>query len=158
MKLTTKGHYAVTAMLDMVLHDSGQPIKLESLAQRQGLSISYLERLAGKMRLKGLLKSVRGPGGGYRLARLPSEITVADIIDAVEEQIDATRCHGKGNCHKGATCLTHHLWDELNQQVMQFLNTMTLSRLAGLPAVQSIYSLRVEHTARNKDVLKTDLL
>lgn len=138
MKLTTKAHYAVTAMLDMVINNSQSPVKVEDLAKRHGLSCAYLERLTGRMRAKGLLTSVRGPGGGYKLARAAEDITVADIIEAVEDKLDATRCHGKADCHQGATCLTHHLWDELNHEMIKFLQTMTLSRIAHLPKIQHI--------------------
>lgn len=144
MKLTTKCHYAVTAMLDLVLHDDGTPIKVEALAKRHGIPAPFLERLTGMMRQKGLLKSVRGPGGGYLLGKSPEEITVADIIHAVDDDFDARRCQGKGNCHKGVTCLTHHLWEALNHEMFSFLNTMTLAKLSQLPNIQSI-ALRVNH-------------
>lgn len=138
MKLTTKGRYAVTALLDLAINQSNGPITVARLAERQGISVTYLERLAGIMRAKGLLKSVRGKNGGYVLARSAEEITLADIIAAVEEKIDATRCHGKGNCHDGAMCLTHHLWDDLNHKISHYLQEITLGALALKPQVLAI--------------------
>lgn len=156
MKLTTKGRYAVTALLDLAIHQQKGPTTVAEMAARHGISATYLERLAGVLRAKGLLKSVRGPRGGYVLARSAQEITIAEIIAAVDEKIDATRCAGKANCHEGTTCLTHHLWDELNQQIFHFLHNITLSALACKTAAHlkptiarqppSIpLSLRVEH-------------
>ncbi len=138
MKLNNKCHYSVTAMLDMVIHEDGQPVKVEALAMRHSIPAPFLERLMGMMRRSGLLKSVRGPRGGYLLAKAADEITVADIIESVDDTFDATLCQGKGNCHRGVTCLTHHLWDELNHQMFSFLNTMTLARLSELPKIQAI--------------------
>jgi Rrf2 family iron-sulfur cluster assembly transcriptional regulator len=138
MKLTTKGRYAVTALLDLAIHHQEGPITISALAQRNNISSTYLERLAGLMRAKGLLKSVRGPRGGYILARPATEITLADIIEAVNEGIDTTRCQGKGNCHDGVMCLTHHLWDELNHNISHFFQGITLSALAAKPQVVAI--------------------
>lgn len=138
MKLNNKCHYAVTAMLDIVIHQDGQPVKVEAVAKRHNIPAPFLERLTGMMRKEGLLTSVRGPGGGYLLAKSANEITVADIIHAVDDDFDATQCQGRGDCHKGLTCLTHHLWDELNQQMFSFLNTMTLAKLSELPKIQAI--------------------
>ena len=133
MKLTTKGRYAVTALLDLAIHQQSGPITVSQMAQRQRISPTYLERLAGHMRAKGLLISVRGSKGGYILARPANEITIADIITAVDEGIDATKCQGKGNCQDGEMCLTHHLWEALNQEIHQFLKGITLSALAEKP-------------------------
>jgi Rrf2 family iron-sulfur cluster assembly transcriptional regulator len=133
MKLTTKGRYAVTALLDLAMHQQEGPTTIAQMAQRQGISSTYLERLAGIMRAKGLLKSVRGAKGGYILARPANEITVADIIEAVDEGVDATRCAGKGNCHAGKICLTHHLWEALNHEISGFLQRITLSALVQSP-------------------------
>lgn len=130
MKLTTKGRYAVTALLDLTLNQDAGPTTIAKVAERHGISVTYLERLAGLMRAKGLLKSIRGAKGGYVLARSADDITVADIISAVNEGIDTTRCQGKGNCYKGAMCLTHHLWDKLNHEIYHFLQSITLSTLA----------------------------
>ncbi|MBS0290707.1 MAG: Rrf2 family transcriptional regulator [Proteobacteria bacterium] len=153
MRLTTKGRYAVTALLDLAIHQKEGPITISTLALRHGISPTYLERLAGIMRSKGLLKSVRGPRGGYILARPPEAITLADIIDAVDERIDATRCQGKANCHEGGVCLTHHLWDELNHKIAHFFQGITLRALAEKPQVMAvarrkqtpIHFIKVEH-------------
>ena len=138
MKLTTRGRYAVTALLDLALHQQQGPITISQLAVRHGISAAYLERLAGVMRAKGLLKSVRGAKGGYVLARSADSITLADIIDAVDEKIDTTRCQGKGNCHEGTMCLTHHLWDELNDKISHFFQGITLEALAKKPQVKEV--------------------
>lgn len=130
MKLTTKGRYAVTALLDLAIHAQSHPTTVSELANRQGLSQAYLERLTLVLKNKGLLISTRGPGGGYQLGRAPESISIAEIIQAVEEPIDATQCKGKSNCQKGAMCLTHHLWAELNQEILKFLNGLTLHQLA----------------------------
>jgi Rrf2 family iron-sulfur cluster assembly transcriptional regulator len=110
MKLTTKGRYAVTAMLDLALRYDKGAVTLADIAKRQGISLSYLEQLFAKLRRSGLVDSVRGPGGGYTLAMEPAKISVAEIIVAINENIDATRCGGEKNCHGDETCLTHQLW------------------------------------------------
>lgn len=130
MKLTTKGRYAVTALVDLTINQQEGPTTIAEVAKRHGISVPYLERLAGLMRAKGLLKSIRGAKGGYVLGRPAEQITVADIICAVNEGIDTTRCQGKANCYKGAVCLTHHLWDKLNHEILHFLQSITLSTLA----------------------------
>ena len=112
MRLTTKGRFAVTAMLDLALHSTKGPVTLAGISARQRISLSYLEQLFGKLRRRELVESVRGPGGGYHLAREASLITVADIIDAVEETIDSTQCGGRENCHDNQRCMTHDLWVE----------------------------------------------
>src|SRR3990172_552385 len=122
MKLTTKGRYAVTAMLDLALHDTDGPITLADIARRQDISLYYLEQLFTKLRKHGLVESSRGPGGGYRLAILASDITVARVIYSVDESIDVTRCGGQQNCQGELRCLTHDLWMELNRHVSEFLN------------------------------------
>lgn len=137
MKLTTKGRYAVTALVDFALHQQDEPMSITEVATRHGISPTYLERLAGMLRAKGLLKSVRGAKGGYHLARSADQITVADIIRAVDENMDATACQGKANCHEGEVCLTHHLWDRLNQQIVDFLSSITLSELIKEPRLLS---------------------
>ena len=133
MRLTTKGRYAVTALLDVAMYAQEGPITVAQMSKRHGISSTYLERLTGIMRAKGLLKSIRGAKGGYVLARPAHEITIADIIDAVDEGIDATRCGGKGNCQEGSVCLTHHLWEALNNEINGFLKGITLSALAKKP-------------------------
>lgn len=129
MKLTTKGRYAVTAMLDLAVHAQAGPIKLVDISDRQGISLSYLEQLFARLRKQRLVSSFRGPGGGYQLARSMHHINVAEVITAVNESIDATRCMGRGNCHHGETCLTHHLWMDLSEQLQHFLRDITLGDL-----------------------------
>ena len=110
MKLTTRGRYAVTAMLDLALHHDQGPVSLAAIAERQGISQSYLEQLFARLRRNGLVDGTRGPGGGYRLGRSENSISVADVIDAVNETVDATRCGGRRNCQGEHRCLTHDLW------------------------------------------------
>jgi Rrf2 family transcriptional regulator, iron-sulfur cluster assembly transcription factor len=129
MRLTTKGRFAVTAMLDLALHSTKGPVTLAGISGRQRISLSYLEQLFGKLRRRTLVESVRGPGGGYHLAREAALITVADIINAVEESIDSTQCGGKENCHDNQRCMTHDLWEELNTTVHGFLSRVTLAQL-----------------------------
>jgi Rrf2 family iron-sulfur cluster assembly transcriptional regulator len=129
MRLTTKGRYAVTAMLDLALNQETGPISLSDISSRQEISLSYLEQLFSKLRKHDLVASVRGPGGGYRLNRGASDIFVADIIAAVDESIDATNCQGKGNCQDGSICLTHHLWTDLSNQIHGFLQGISLASL-----------------------------
>ena len=117
MRLTTKGRYAVTAMLDLALHEGGGPVSLSDISGRQEISLSYLEQLFARLRRSGLVSSVRGPGGGYRLQRPGAEISVASIIDAVNESYEATACQGKGGCQQGEICLTHTLWNDLSEQI-----------------------------------------
>lgn len=129
MRLTTKGRYAVTAMLDLALYSTNGPVSLADISGRQDISLSYLEQLFSKLRQSDLVQSVRGPGGGYRLKHPQSEIFVAQIIDAVNESVDATSCAGKGNCKQGEVCLTHHLWEDLSRQIHQFLSQISLADL-----------------------------
>src|SRR5690349_22119160 len=129
MRLTTKGRFAVTAMLDLALHGADGPVTLAGISERQKISLSYLEQLFGKLRRRELVESVRGPGGGYHLARDATKITVADIIRAVDEPIDSTQCGGRENCHDHQRCMTHELWEELNTTVSGFLSGVKLSDL-----------------------------
>lgn len=129
MKLTSKGRYAVTAMLDVALHSQETPVPLADISERQGISLSYLEQLFAKLRKAGLVSSVRGPGGGYRLGRGAMAIAVGEVIAAVDESVDATRCHGRGDCHGGNRCLTHTLWRDLSTRISTFLNNITLGEL-----------------------------
>ncbi|WP_111638340.1 Fe-S cluster assembly transcriptional regulator IscR [Marinomonas shanghaiensis] len=129
MRLTTKGRYAVTAMLDLALHSDKGPVSLSDISNRQGISLSYLEQLFSKLRKKALVNSVRGPGGGYRLSRSHHDIFVAQIVDAVNESVDATGCKGRSDCQSGNTCLTHHLWCDLSDQIHDFLNQISLEQL-----------------------------
>jgi len=129
MRLTTKGRFAVTAMLDLALNSARGPVTLSGISERQKISLSYLEQLFGKLRRRALVESVRGPGGGYNLARPAAELSVADIICAVEEPIDSTQCAGKENCQGNERCMTHDLWEELNHTVYGFLAEVKLSQL-----------------------------
>src|SRR6187455_2931969 len=126
MRLTTKGRFAVTAMVDLSMRQTRGPVTLAAISERQHISLSYLEQLFGKLRRAKLVNSVRGPGGGYNLARATSEITVADIISAVDEPIDATQCGGKENCNDDRRCMTHDLWAALNDHIFTFLSGVTL--------------------------------
>ncbi len=138
MKLTTKGRYAVTAMLDLALHFNQGAVTLADIAGRQGISLSYLEQLFAKLRRGGLVESVRGPGGGYNLARDPSQIAVAEIIVTINENIDATRCGGEKNCRDDEVCLTHQLWEDLSGRIYDFLNSISLGDLVNKPHVQEV--------------------
>ena len=129
MRLTTKGRFAVTAMLDVALHATEGPVTLAGVAERQKISLSYLEQLFGKLRRRRLVESVRGPGGGYHLARDAASISVADIVRAVEEPLDSTQCGGRENCRDNHRCMTHELWESLNATVHEFLAGVTLSQL-----------------------------
>ncbi|NJN46726.1 MAG: Fe-S cluster assembly transcriptional regulator IscR [Candidatus Competibacteraceae bacterium] len=138
MKLSTKGRYAVTAMMDLAIHDKYGPVTLSEISQCQGISLSYLEQLFAKLRKSGLVEGVRGPGGGYRLARSAEQVTVAEIITAVDEKLDATRCGGRENCQEGRRCLTHELWSELSQQIFSFLEGITLAQFVERPRVREV--------------------
>lgn len=138
MRLTTKGRYAVTAMLDLAIHANRGPVNLADISERQDISLSYLEQLFARMRRGGLVTSVRGPGGGYYLERGTADIFISDIIDAVNESVDVTKCQGQGNCQQGETCLTHHLWEDLSQQIHDFLGGISLADLMRRNDVQRI--------------------
>lgn len=129
MKLTTKGRYAVTAMLDLALHGDQGPVTLADISARQEISLSYLEQLFSRLRRQKLVLSIRGPGGGYRLSRPAGELYIAEVVDAVSESLDTTRCGNKGDCQNGETCLTHHLWSDLSDQIHQFLSEISLGDL-----------------------------
>lgn len=129
MKLTTKGRYAVTAMLDLALHFDKGPVTLADISKRQGISLSYLEQLFARLRKNKLVKSVRGPGGGYLLSRNAESVDIAEIIDAVSETVDATRCGGRGDCQDGERCLSHQLWCDLSDQIYDFLKGITLAHV-----------------------------
>jgi Rrf2 family iron-sulfur cluster assembly transcriptional regulator len=129
MRLTTKGRFAVTAMVDLAMRQGSGPVTLAEISQRQKISLSYLEQLFGKLRRRALVDSVRGPGGGYCLAKNMPEMSVADIILAVDEPIDATQCGGKENCHDDGKCITHDLWANLNQHIFDYLGSVTLRQL-----------------------------
>lgn len=143
MRLTTKGRYAVTAMLDLALHAIDSPVPLADISQRQGISLSYLEQLFSRLRRQGLVDSARGPGGGYRLARPASLISVVDVINAIDENVNVTRCGGKGDCQDGQPCLTHELWCDLSAQIHDFLSGIDLGQLIDRRGVQEV-ALRQE--------------
>jgi Rrf2 family iron-sulfur cluster assembly transcriptional regulator len=151
MRLTTKGRYAVTAMLDLALHAQQGPVSLADISERQGISLSYLEQLFAKLRRGSLVSSVRGPGGGYQLARSMQGIQVAEVIDAVNESVDATRCMGQGDCHSGDVCLTHHLWCDLSQRIHEFLSGISLADLVTRSDVQEV-ALRQDRRRYNGNV------
>src|SRR3954469_7728147 len=129
MRLTTKGRFAVTAMLDLALQHGGGPVTLAGISQRQSISLSYLEQLFGKLRRHSLVDSVRGPGGGYTIAKDLPQVTVADIITAVDEPLDATQCGGKQNCRDEGRCMTHELWSTLNDKMYEYLSSVSLADL-----------------------------
>lgn len=129
MKLTTKGRYAVTAMLDLALHAARGPVNLADIARRQAISLPYLEQLFAKLRKRELVDSVRGPGGGYQLKKPAEVISVSEVINAVDEPVDATRCGGSQNCQGELRCLTHDLWTELSDHITSFLSDVTLGEL-----------------------------
>jgi Rrf2 family transcriptional regulator, iron-sulfur cluster assembly transcription factor len=140
MKLTTKGRYAVTAMLDLALHQGKGTITLADISSRQEISLSYLEQLFAKLRKSGLVSSARGPGGGYKLSRDSADIVVAEVISAVDETVDATRCQRKANCQKDERCLTHELWCDLSDQIFGFLSSISLGELVEKRTVLEVAS------------------
>jgi Rrf2 family iron-sulfur cluster assembly transcriptional regulator len=149
MRLTTKGRYAVTAMLDLAIHDDRDPVALADIARRQGISLSYLEQLFAHLRRRGLVRSSRGPGGGYQLGRPAAEIAVVDVIGAVDESVDATRCGGMENCQGEARCLTHDLWHDLSRQIHDFLG--------GIDLAQLVERRRVREVADRQDQVPVDV-
>jgi Rrf2 family transcriptional regulator, iron-sulfur cluster assembly transcription factor len=138
MRLTTKGRYAVTAMLDLALHGDQGPVSLAGISQRQGISLSYLEQLFSRLRRKQLVSSIRGPGGGYQLSRSADAVFIAEVVDAVSESLDTTRCGNKGDCQNGEKCLTHHLWSDLSDQIHQFLSDISLGDLMKKREIQVV--------------------
>ncbi|HEB81221.1 MAG TPA: Rrf2 family transcriptional regulator [Chromatiales bacterium] len=140
MRLTTKGRYAVTAMLDLAIHSRVAPVSLAEIAQRQGISLSYLEQLFARLRREGLVRSVRGPGGGYQLGREPARIAVAEVIIAVDEKMDSTRCGGLGNCQDNERCLTHDLWVDLSCRIQAFLGGISFAQLMARREVREVAS------------------
>lgn len=146
MKLTTKGRFAVTAMIDLAMRQHAGPVTLAGIADRQRISLSYLEQLFGKLRRNNLVASVRGPGGGYTLAKPLTAISVADIIFAVDEPLDATNCGGMKNCHDEHTCMTHDLWTSLNKRMYEYLHSVNLQVLVeqqrGKPHAESAAAIK----------------
>jgi len=150
MRLTTKGRFAVTAMIDVAMHSGNGPVTLAGVSERQKISLSYLEQLFGKLRRHGLVDSVRGPGGGYNLARAADAVSVADIIVAVDEPIDATQCGGKENCHDDKRCMTHELWANLNAHIFSYLRSVTLEQLVRQQDKQQVAVLKDHRSADRK--------
>jgi Rrf2 family iron-sulfur cluster assembly transcriptional regulator len=157
MRLTTKGRYAVTAMLDLALHADSGPVSLAHISGRQDISLSYLEQLFAKLRRRELVRSVRGPGGGYRLSREGDNIYVAEIIDAVNEAVDATGCGGTSDCQQGEVCLTHHLWCDLSDQIHGFLSQISLANLVNQREVQSVSARQDKRTQRADTLTLTEV-
>ena len=147
MRLTTKGRFAVTAMIDLGMRHQRGPITLAGISERQRISLSYLEQLFGRLRRHGIVDSVRGPGGGYTLARSLDEISVAAIIRAVDEPIDATQCGGQGNCRDDRECMTHDLWTTLNTRIYDYLESVMLSDLVG----KQLEKLALEEASPRKE-------
>ncbi|HEY8096456.1 MAG TPA: Rrf2 family transcriptional regulator [Methylobacter sp.] len=147
MRLTTKGRYAVTAMLDLAFHSQVKPVTLTEIAARQTISLSYLEQLFARLRRAGMVKGVRGPGGGYKLCRKASEINIAEIIAAVDEPLDSTKCGGEANCQKDKACLTHNLWMGLSEQIRNYLVGISLADLLERNQVQEV-AKRQHHDAQ----------
>ena len=129
MMLTTKARYAVTAMLDIAYHTEGKPISLPEIAVRQNISLSYLEQLFSRLKKNGLVESIKGPGGGYRLSKGADDIVISDVIHAVEENLETTACNGKSNCHNNQQCLSHNLWEDLGTEIKNFLSDVTLQQV-----------------------------
>ncbi len=155
MRLTTKGRYAVTAMLDLALHQGEGPITLADVAKRQGISLSYLEQLFSRLRKRSLVTSVRGPGGGYSLGRDADQIPIAEVITAVDEVVDTTSCGGSHNCHDNRRCLTHDLWQDLSSRIHDYLNGISLGDLMSRQVVQRIAA---RQDACCKDFMETESL
>tara|TARA_B100000676_G_scaffold154543_1_gene152440 strand:+ start:1821 stop:2258 length:438 start_codon:yes stop_codon:yes gene_type:complete len=129
MKLTTKSRYAVTAMLDIAYHNKGNPISLPEIADRQNISLSYLEQLFSRLKKSGLVESIKGPGGGYMLSKGADDIVISEVIQAVDEDIETTACNGKSNCHNNHQCISHNLWQDLGTEIKNFLSDITLQQV-----------------------------
>ena len=150
MRLTTKGRFAVTAMMDIALQQGEQPVALGDISERQNISLSYLEQLFGKLRRRALVTSVRGPGGGYRISQPTESITVGEIIRAVDETVDATQCGGLKNCKDDKECITHELWTGLNERIFDYMDTVRLADLVEKRAVKmnGVHKIKLEKTNR----------
>ena len=157
MKLTSKGRYAVTAMLDVALHSQRGPVPLADISERQEISLSYLEQLFARLRRQKLVSSVRGPGGGYRLGRDASQISVGEVIHAVDESVDATRCNGKSDCQGGERCLTHSLWSDLSDRIALFLDGITLGELMSKQDIRQVAKRQDKHKQATDPDLKITL-
>ena len=158
MRLTTKGRYAVTAMLDLALNAKEGPVSLSDISERQGISVSYLEQLFSKLRRQRLVRSSRGPGGGYRLNGNASEISVASVIDAVDETVDATRCRGMGDCQDGETCLTHYLWCDLSDQLHEFLSGISLGNLVERGEIRAVAERQQKRQDERRNQVPLDVV
>ena len=161
MKLTTKGRYAVTAMLDLALHTDVAPVSLAEISSRQEISLSYLEQLFARLRRRNLVVSIRGPGGGYRLGREPEAVFVSDVVDAVNESLDTTCCKNRGDCQNGEMCLTHHLWSDLSDQIHQFLSEISLADLMKKREIQVVaarQNLRQAKGGSDEQTINTERL
>jgi len=152
LKLTSKGRYAVTAMLDLAFHAETGPVTLSEVSKRQDISLSYLEQLFTRLRKQELVRSTRGPGGGYSLNRPAEQLAVAEIVAAVDETVDTTRCSGASNCHDGHQCLAHELWDDLSQQIFGFLNKITLQDLMQDCSIRDVADRQDEKMQQTDDL------
>lgn len=157
MRLTTKGRYAVTAMLDLAIHGQSKPVSLNDISGRQGISLSYLEQLFAKLRRADLVSSVRGPGGGYRLAHDGKDISIAQVVDAVNESMDATRCQGKGDCQEGDQCLTHYLWEDLSAKIHNFLSDISIADLVEKREIREV-AQRQDERAQSRSEQEAELI
>ncbi|MEN8261070.1 MAG: Fe-S cluster assembly transcription factor [Pseudomonadota bacterium] len=155
MRLTTKGRYAVTAMIDLAFHSQERPVTLTDIANRQTISLSYLEQLFARLRKAGMVNGVRGPGGGYQLSRHANEINVAEIIAAVDEVVDSTKCGGTGDCQGGEPCLTHDLWMGLSAQIREYLAGISLGDLLERGHVKQVTERQDRQAAKNLEVVLT---
>ena len=156
MRLTTKGRFAVTAMLDLALQHGGGPVTLAGVSQRQNISLSYLEQLFGRLRRHTLVDSVRGPGGGYTIARDLDKVSVADIITAVDEPLDATQCGGRQNCLDDRRCMTHDLWSTLNEKMYEYLDSVKLSDLVVKQRASEAQKVKILLDKRTAPVIVTE--
>ena len=156
MKLTSKGRYAVTAILDLAFHSTSGPVTLSDISERQDISLSYLEQLFTRLRKQALVRSTRGPGGGYSLNRPANEIAVAEVIFAVDEIVDTTRCSGANNCHDGQQCLAHELWDDLSQQIYGFLDEISLQDLMEDSSIRDVATRQDEKMGETDSVKLTE--
>ncbi|WP_137166338.1 Fe-S cluster assembly transcriptional regulator IscR [Salinimonas lutimaris] len=157
MKLTSKGRYAVTAMLDVALHSTRGPVPLAEISERQEISLSYLEQLFSRLRKQQLVDSVRGPGGGYLLGRAAADIAIGEVIRAVDESVDATRCAGQSDCQGGERCLTHSLWQDLSERINVFLNGITLGELMAQRDVQEVAQRQDKNTLGKAQDIKVSI-
>lgn len=155
MKLTSKGRYAVTAILDLAFHSKSGPVTLSDISKRQDISLSYLEQLFTRLRKRALVRSTRGPGGGYSLNRAAKEIAVAEVVSAVDETVDTTRCSGANNCHDGQQCLAHELWDDLSQQIYGFLKEISLQDLMEESSIKGVAARQDEMMCDTDDLKVT---